>query len=171
MTKNLHGDSNQNTITLINEISQLFLNVANRRSLEANIEKQNLLKICTDVKVAEVIDELTVISFHILDAIGQYEPINTINIAQKTNIPKGTVSKNISKLISSELIIKNNIPGNRKESVFTLTATGKELFELHRKMHQRLEEQMIDFFKQYKEGDLQFIVQFLNDYINKSWAK
>uniref|UniRef100_UPI0028A806E1 MarR family winged helix-turn-helix transcriptional regulator n=1 Tax=Lacrimispora sp. TaxID=2719234 RepID=UPI0028A806E1 len=102
---------------------------------------------------------------------GRNEPINSTAISQKTDIPKGTVSKNISKLLSYHLITKNNIPDNKKESVFQLTPAGMELYVLHGKMHQRMEQKIIGYFKRYSIHDLEFLVQFLHDYVNGAWEE
>lgn len=159
---------NTNTDILVDEIQQLFLNVANRRALQINTEKQNLLKNYPNKKLSEAISTLTVISFHIIDAIGQHEPINSISISQITNIPKGTVSKNISKLLAKNLIIKNSLPNNKKERFFHLTPLGKELFKLHKDMHKRFEEKMTKLLKRYTENELHLVIRFLEDYTKET---
>ncbi|MDH6365702.1 DNA-binding MarR family transcriptional regulator [Enterococcus sp. PF1-24] len=158
------ASKNKNTDILIEEIRQLFLNAANKRTLQINSEKQNLLDNCENEELKVVIQNLTVIVFHILDAIGQQEPINSINISKLTAIPKGTVSKNISKLLAMDLITKSQLPNNKKESIFHLTALGRALFELHKETHQQLEEKVSALLSKYTQAELQLVIRFLADY-------
>lgn len=164
-------NSAPNLDTLIQEIQQLFLNVTNLQSIQIHMEKQILLKNKIDKEVLELMEDLTVLSFHILDAIGQYAPINNTNISKKTSIPKGTVSKNINKLLTKKLIVKQGVVGNKKESVFHLTTLGQTLFTLHANMHHRLEDKKIEFLKQYSTEELQLIIRFLKEYSVGDWAK
>lgn len=76
-------------------------------------------------------------SLHVLDAIGQLQPVNTITISKETGILKGTVSKTVKKLEAKNLIIKVPLPNNKKEANFYLTHLGKEIFELHHSLHQQ----------------------------------
>lgn len=161
---NEHDGMSEDINPLIDEIRHLFMRTANRHAVQIDKETQYLLQNCTNPNMKEIIKGLTEISFHILDAIGRYEPINSIKITQRTDIPKGTVSKNIQKLMIRNLIIKTYLPNNKKESVFNLTTLGEELFELHVKMHQRLDDNMSAFFKKYSKQNLQFLVRFLKDY-------
>lgn len=164
MNESAYGGMSENTDALIDEIRCLFLHTANRHAVQIDQETQYLLQTCTNPNTEAVIKNLTAISFHILDAIGRYGPISSIQIAQKTGVPKGTVSKNTKKLMAKNLMIKTYLPNNNKESVFNLTALGEEIFELHAKMHRRLDDNMAAFFKKYSNQDLQFLAQFLKDY-------
>ncbi len=78
---------------------------------------------------------MTLVMLHVLDAIGRLEPVNSITISKDTNIPKGTVTKIIPKLISKKFITKESLPNNKKEYLFRITPLGKELFNLHEVMH------------------------------------
>ena len=80
---------------LIVHIKKLFSDVSTRQTLEVDEEKQWLLQNCTNYEISEIVQELTVIALHVLDAIGRLQPVNSITIAKETGIPKGTVSKTI----------------------------------------------------------------------------
>jgi len=149
---------------LIGEIEQLLFEAITQRQSDVEAEKQWLLKNCANNSLSEIISDLTVTAFHILDAIGQLQPINSIDITKKAGIPKGTVSKNIKKLMSKELIAKVPLPDNKKESILSLTPLGEELFELHRALHQKFDSEFSAFLEQYDTSELQFLVRFLKDF-------
>ncbi|MFT9078618.1 MarR family transcriptional regulator [Ethanoligenens sp.] len=155
---------------LIETIRQQFLSVSNRHAAEVDRETQILLQNCRQPDMAKVIQELTVISIHILNAIGELEPVNSAKIARQTGIPKGTVSKNIRKLLLKQLILKEHVPGNKKESVFHLTTLGRDLSALHIEMHRRMDDEMTAFLSQYSLNDLQVLAKILKDYNNASWS-
>ncbi|NUU59344.1 hypothetical protein [Paenibacillus agri] len=54
----------------------------------------------TDIPVLkDLIKELTIIMLHVLDAIGQLEPVNGITISKQFGFPKGSVFKNTRKCV------------------------------------------------------------------------
>lgn len=155
---------------LMREIEQLLYDAVTRHQSDVDEEKQWMLLNCPDPGLSVIAKELSMITFHILDAIGQLQPVNSITITKKTEIPKGTVSKNIRKLLSAELIVKVPLPDNKKEAVFYLTSSGKELFELHRSLHQKFDGEFYEFLKRYNTQELQFLVRFLKDFQGLTWT-
>lgn len=155
---------------LMKEIEQLLYDAVTRHQSDMDAEKQWMLLNCSNTLLSKTAKELSMITLHILDAIGRFQPVNSITITKKTDIPKGTVSKNIRKLLSAELIVKVPLPDNKKEAVFYLTSSGKELYELHRSLHQKFDGEFYEFLKRYTTQELQFLVRFLKDFQGLTWT-
>ncbi|RYD06523.1 hypothetical protein N752_04135 [Desulforamulus aquiferis] len=165
-TDSVLGDNKEE---LIIQIKKLFSDVSTRQTLEVDEEKQWLLQNCTNSEFSGIVQELTVIALHVLDAIGRLQPVNSITIAKETGIPKGTVSKTIKKLTSKELIMKIPLPNNKKEINFYITPHGKEIFDLHNALHQQFESAVAIFLKKYDVHELQFLKRFLKDFMEITW--
>jgi DNA-binding MarR family transcriptional regulator len=113
---------------------------------------------------ADLLQNLTITALHVLDAIGQREPINGIQIARQLAITKGGVSKITRKLLEQQLILQERLPNNKKDIYFRLTAQGREIFLWHQELHQQIEEQAKQFLGKYTLDELRLIVRFLQDY-------
>ena len=162
-------DNEMRDINLISEIEKALFEAVTRHQSDIEAEKQWLLTNCEKTNLSIIISDLTVTAFHVLDAIGRFQPINSINITKNSNIPKGTVSKNIKKLVSKNLITKSPLPDNKKEAVIKLTPLGEELFELYKKLHRKFNLEFSDFLKRYSAEELKFLIQFLKDFQNLTW--
>lgn len=157
--------------SLIIQIKKLFSDVSTRKTLEVDEEKQWLLQNCTNSEISGIVQELTVIALHVLDAIGRLQPVNSITIAKETGIPKGTVSKTIKKLAAKDLIMKMPVPNNKKEMNFYVTPLGKEIFDLHHVLHRQFESAVVMFLKKYDVHELQFLQRFLKDLMEITWCE
>lgn len=173
MTDNLNNcyDSidNEEKEVLVNDIKKLVSELLMRHASEDDDEKQWMLHNCNNPILLKQLGDINSIGLHILDAIGRLEPVNSITISKDTNIPKGTVSKIIPKLIAKEFIIKVPLPGNKKEYLFHITPFGKELFELHQELHKQTELGINRFLKKYDTKELQFVIRMLSDFADISW--
>jgi DNA-binding MarR family transcriptional regulator len=76
---------------------------------------------------------------------------------------KGTVSKNVQRLVEAGLVQRSPVPGNRKEIRLSLTADGQELARVHRKMHDEMERGWRDFFLRYTSAELETVTKVLGD--------
>lgn len=76
-------------------------------------------------------------SIHVIDCIGQHEPINNAGIARKMNLSKANVTKISTKLIKEEFINSYQLTDNKKEVYFKLTRKGRRIFDLHKKLHKK----------------------------------
>lgn len=155
---------------LIEEIKGAFAIAIQRHASEDDEEKHWLLKNCNDPIARGILPELSVTMLHVLDAIGLYEPVNGITIAKNTGIPKGTVSKSIRKLLIKELIRKESLPNNKKEYIYYINPLGKEIFGLHKALHQQTELQITQFLNKYDNSELGFLIRILQDFAKLSWT-
>jgi Transcriptional regulators len=163
-------NSKKDSDIFIREIEELLFAATTRHQMNIEQEKQWLLQ-NSSATISTIVKELSVVSFHVLDAIGKFQPINTINISNRAGIPRGTVSKNIKKLTASSLITKVPIPDNRKESVFYLTPLGKELFDLHQELHKQFDLAFYSFLRKYSTEELNFLTRFLKDFQDVTWPE
>jgi len=99
-------------------------------------------------------------TIHVLDCIGDHEPINHSAIAEKLKLSKASITKISKKLLELELIYRTQLNDNRKEVYFRLTPQGKQLFEMHRAMHEAEEQRFIRFLDHYSESELHTIFKF-----------
>ncbi len=153
----------------IAEIMALLSKLSEQLKPENNETKQWMVQNSQNPKVAELLQDSTLMMLRVLDAIGQLEPVNGINISKQFRIPKGSVSKATRRLITKKLIKKESLPNNKKEVLFRLTPLGRELFDVHRAFDQQMERGFIRFLQKYDADQLQFIVRVLQDSIATSF--
>lgn len=116
------------------------------------------------------IDMLTnnITSVHVIDCIGDYEPINHTGIVQKMDLSKASITNISAKLLETGFIMKSQLNNNRKEIYFSLTDKGRQVYHLHKKLHQEKEESFYEFMKSYSENELQTIGKFMSDLLARA---
>jgi DNA-binding MarR family transcriptional regulator len=131
--------------------------------------KQWMTKKFHNPAITEVLQDSTLITLRVLDAVGRLEPVNGITISKQARIPKGSVSKITRRLITKKLLTKESLPNNRKEILFRTTPLGREIFLAHQAFDQQMEKGFMRFLKGYKPGELKFIVRVLQDFEDASF--
>lgn len=116
-------------------------------------------------KVVEILQNSTIITLRILDAIGRLEPVNGITISKESRIPKGSVSKITRRMITQKLITKESLPNNKKEILFRTTPFGRQIFEAHQLFDQEMAKGFTKFLKKYDPEELSFISRILQDLV------
>ncbi|GJM75066.1 hypothetical protein HMSSN036_72820 [Paenibacillus macerans] len=76
-------------------------------------------------------------SVHVIDCIGDYEPINHTGIVQKMDLSKASITNISSKLLETGFIMRSQLNNNRKEIYFSLTDKGRHVYHLHKKAASR----------------------------------
>lgn len=99
-------------------------------------------------------------TIHVLDCIGNHEPVNHSAIAEKLKLSKASITKISKKLLALGLINRFQLNDNRKEVYFRLTHQGKRLYEMHRALHEAEEQRFIRFLDSYSDSELQTILKF-----------
>jgi DNA-binding MarR family transcriptional regulator len=157
----------QESALLKDQIIRLSTRIQQQQESEDQ-ERLLLLRQTRGEVFANILQTLTITALHVLDAIGQHEPINGIQIARQLAITKGGVSKITRKLLKQHLILQERLPNNKKDIYFRLTAQGREIFLWHHELHQQIEEQAKLFLGKYTLDELRLIVRFLEDYVENS---
>src|SRR5579871_1678362 len=111
----------------------------------------------------DMIREVSVTAWRVIDAIGRLEPVNGITISTQFRIPKGTVSKVTRRLIAQNLVSTEFLPNNKKEILFRLTPLGREVFEVHRAFDAQMERGIVRFLQRYSADELRLLARILQD--------
>lgn len=104
-------------------------------------------------------------SVHVIDCIGDDEPINHTGIVKKMKLSKGSITNITSKLLGMGFIRSSQRDNNRKEIYFSLTDKGRLVYDMHQGMHREKEEKFYQFMESYTEAELQTIQKFMSDLV------
>lgn len=146
----------------ITRIEGLVDQVSGRFAAEDDQEQQWLTDQCSP-RAAEVISRMSVHALHLIDAIPADETVNIVGLARSTGVPKGTVSKIVSRFTADELVARDRLPGNRKEVHLRLTELGAEIQQAHRGLHREMGAGVREFLQRYDPYDLEVIGRVLTD--------
>ncbi|MBP1975151.1 winged helix DNA-binding protein [Cohnella thailandensis] len=152
-------------------ISQI---AAMQKRFQAEGEDEERLWMMANAPNDEVISflkEATVMMLHMVDAIGESEPINGITISKRFGVPRGSVSKMTRRLAELGVIQAESLPDNRKEVLFRLTSLGRQIFEIHQRLHVHMNRNVREFLSRYDLDQLRFLVQCMKDTVETSWVR
>lgn len=96
-------------------IYDIYVRLLHLNEQKANTSLQQFLRIPQKSDVAEIPKNMT--SIHVIDCIGQHEPINNAGIARKMNLSKANVTKISTKLIKEEFINSYQLTDNKKKFI------------------------------------------------------
>ncbi len=147
----------------VEEIGASITALAHRNDA-ADDERDYLVERCP-AHLEPAIREIPTAGVHLLAAIGDGE-VNLVGLAAQSGQLKGTVSKHVQRLVDAGLVERAPVPGNRKEIRLTLTADGRAVEQVHRRMHDEIEDGLRDFLLRYTAAELQTIATVLNDLVN-----
>ena len=153
----------------IAEIMSLLSKVSKKFAPENLGMKQWMVENFNNPKIAEILQDSTILMLRVLDAIGRLEPVNGITISKEFHIPKGSVSKTTRRLIAKKLIKAEARPNNKKEILYRTTPLGREIFQAHQAFDKQIERGFIQFLERFDTDELQFIVRALQDFMNVSF--
>jgi DNA-binding MarR family transcriptional regulator len=106
---------------------------------------------------------------HTLVAIGNKGSLNLTELSRDLEITKGGTSKFVKKLLEKELIIKEKLYDNRKETFFRLTDRGAIAYEGHEVFSREMFGDIIDNLSELSEGEIDTLggfLELLNNVIN-----
>jgi DNA-binding MarR family transcriptional regulator len=141
---------------LIKKLIEIVPQLQKRFQSEDDEEKEWLLQNCSNPLIIDFLKDSTVMMLHVIDAIGQLEPVNGTTISKQFGIPKGSVSKITRKLVQQQMIRTEFLPDNKKEVLFLTTLLGKEIFDLHQELHQEMNKGITRFLQRYNTDELLF---------------
>ncbi|WP_080838214.1 MarR family transcriptional regulator [Cohnella massiliensis] len=105
-------------------------------------------------------------SIHVIDCIGNNEPINNTSVAGKLNLSKASITKISAKLLEEGFIKRSRLNDNKKEVYFSLTPKGKEVLELHETLHGIQESKFLRSLNSFSETELHTILKFFQTMIS-----
>ncbi len=134
-------------------------------------ERRWMMANTSDAAVVDFLKEATVLTLHIVDAIGESEPVNGITISKRFGIPRGSVSKITRRLAEQGIVQAESVPNNRKEVLFRLTSLGWRIFELHQKLHARIDSNVRSFLGRYDLEQIRFLARCMKEAAESSWVR
>ncbi|KAA6451878.1 MarR family transcriptional regulator [Bacillus swezeyi] len=140
-------------------IYDMYVKLLHLNEQKADTDLKALLKQADEADVKGLPGNMTTI--HVISCIGHSEPINNTGIAKKMNLSKANITKISSRLLKEGLIKRFQLTDNRKEVYFRLTPSGKQVFELHEKLHQKKAETFDQFLDSFSESEQSAILKFL----------
>lgn len=143
-------------------IERLLAQVAGRFTAEDDAEQQWLIDRCSP-EAARLVPRLSVHALHLLDAVPVEGSINVVGLSRATGVPKGTVSKQVRRLVVAGALERHRLPDNLKEVHLRLAPVGAEIRQAHRSLHAEMEEGLRAFLHRYDEADLAVIARVLTD--------
>ncbi|MEK4291018.1 winged helix DNA-binding protein [Paenibacillus sp. FSL P4-0502] len=155
---------------LIKKLIEMIPQLQKQFQSEDDEEKEWLIQNCSNPLIFDFLQDSTVMMLHVIDAIGQLEPVNGTTISKQFGIPKGSVSKITRKLVQQEIIRTEFLPDNKKEVLFLTTPLGKEIFDLHLALHKQMNKGINRFLQRYNTDELLFIIQAFEDTLQASWV-
>ncbi|MEV5030373.1 winged helix DNA-binding protein [Paenibacillus sp. LPE1-1-1.1] len=157
---------------LIKEMMYQVANVQKRFQSEGEDDERGwMIAKAKDPILVEFLKESTVIMLHVIDAIGELEPVNGITISKQFGIPRGSVSKITRRLVEQKMVQSEFLEGNKKEVLFQLTPLGHQVFELHKRLHVHIEHNVRNFLRRYDVEQMRFLVQCMKDTSEASWVQ
>jgi DNA-binding MarR family transcriptional regulator len=157
--------------SMIPKIMVLLSKISQKFEPGENEMKEWIIKNFDDHSAVEILQDSTLMTLRVLDAVGRLEPVNGITISRQARIPKGSVSKITRRMIAQKLITKESLPNNKKEVLFRVTSLGKKIFVAHQAFDQKMEKGFIQFLKKYTPDELGVIVRVLQDFAEASFLK
>jgi DNA-binding MarR family transcriptional regulator len=151
--------------TMINKLSSLFDYINKLSETHDQLLNQYLSEHQCKFFQKNQLQNLMFSEFHVIDCIGKNHLPNATFIAKELNMTKGAISKITSKLLEKELITANRLENNKREIYYALTGRGKEVFEIHKKLHEMKREKMVAIFERYHRDEWLIIGKFLDDLI------
>jgi DNA-binding MarR family transcriptional regulator len=134
-------------------------------------ERRWMIERTSDPNLIAFLKESTVIMLHVIDAIGELEPVNGITISKHIGIPRGSVSKITRKLVEQGMLNSELLPDNKKEVLFHLTPLGHHMYILHKQLHLHIERNVQKFLLRYTVEQMRFLVQCMKDTSETSWVQ
>lgn len=129
------------------------------------LETEKLFEKNHKSQTGALFEEFSISEMHCVDFIFKTELPNVTKLSEKMNITKGGVSKIIKKLIEKNAIESFSSDTNKKEIYYKLTNKGKEVFKLHKNIHEKWCEINLEFFKNCSKEEIKYTILFLEKYI------
>ncbi|WHY23959.1 MarR family transcriptional regulator [Bacillus velezensis] len=150
-------------------IYDIYVRLLHLNEQKANTSLQQFFKEAAEEDVIDVPKNMT--SIHVIDCIGQHEPINNTRISKKMNLSKANVTKISTKLIKEEFINRYQLSDNKKEVYFKLTRKGRQIFDLHEKLHKKKELAFYQFLDSFSQDEQNAVLKFLEQLTSRLEAE
>lgn len=151
----------------VDEIGRLLIALAETDD-GADDERDYLVDGCPE-RLEPVIREMPTLAIHLLAAIGD-GATNIVGLSARSGQLKGTVSKQVQRLVEAGLVRRSPVEGNRKAIHLSLTDDGMVLDRVHRRMHEEKSNALQDFLLRYSGAELRTLTKVLGDLVESDAA-
>ena len=101
---------------------------------------------------------------HCIEYIEKNKDSNVTKLADSFYMTRGAISKLTKKLIKKELIESYQKSDNKKEIYFRLTEKGREVYDIHEKLHNEFSERDKVVFEQVTDEQFNSMLHFVELY-------
>lgn len=120
------------------------------RLFERAIERINQSNCCLGINVPQC---------HTIMEIGLADALSVNELAEKMNLDKSTVSRQVEKLVQEDIINRITSPKDRRRVHISLTSKGKQMYKT---MNQSMNEQFQTAFQKIPEKELETFLKVFN---------
>ena len=135
-------------------MKQLIISIkrfrASLRLFERAIERINQSNCCLGINVPQC---------HTIMEIGLADALSVNELAEKMNLDKSTVSRQVEKLVQEDIINRITSPKDRRRVHISLTSKGKQMYKT---MNQSMNEQFQTAFQKIPEKELGTFLKVFN---------
>ncbi|WFR58833.1 MarR family transcriptional regulator [Anaerocolumna sp. AGMB13025] len=110
-----------------------------------------------------LLEEIGLTEVHCIDCIGKTDHPNVTKISEQMRLTRAGISKISKRLLSKGLIESYQEPDNNKEIYFKLTVSGQSVYEEHKKIHNKAQQEWLAIFDHYSTEEQATILRFLVD--------
>ncbi len=100
-------------------------------------------------------------SIHVIQCIGDHEPINHKGISRTMMISKANITKVTRKLQEDRLIRTVKLNDNKKEVYYKLTPEGRKVHDMHMKVHNEKKRAFMNMIEAFSVEEQRTIASFL----------
>ncbi|PGD68993.1 MarR family transcriptional regulator [Bacillus wiedmannii] len=101
---------------------------------------------------------------HCIEYIENNADSNVTQLAEAFYVTRGAISRMTKKLINKGLIESYQKSENKKEIYFKLTEQGKEIYKIHKELHNEFQQRDKAVFEQVTEAEFDSIINFVEKY-------
>ncbi|MBC1521937.1 MarR family transcriptional regulator [Listeria aquatica] len=101
---------------------------------------------------------------HCLEFIGKNNEVNVTKLAEAFYMTRSAMSKMTKKLTEKGVIESYQKPENKKEIYFRLTEKGREVDQIHTRLHQEFQERDKPVFDSITRQELKGMLKFVDRY-------
>lgn len=113
---------------------------------------------------------LSLSQVHCIAVIGDIKEANVTKISYELAMTTGAITKMCKKLLNENLVEKFQNARNNKEIYYRLTKSGRQVYEVHKQIHDKAYQDKKSLLDKYSEDEKAIILGFLNDIIAISGA-
>jgi DNA-binding MarR family transcriptional regulator len=100
---------------------------------------------------------------HCIDYIGRIDHPNVTKISESMGLTRAGISKISKKLLGKGMIESYRDLDNKKEIYFRMTESGRSVYDKHKNIHNKAQQEWLTVFENYSHEEQAVILRFLTD--------